>query len=55
MVLYANTNKKLQFMLNKVINFFKYVRLQIMFNIRDKLVYTSNTSRINKLYVDEKD
>ena len=55
MVLHANTNKELQFMLNEVINFFEYVGLQIAYDTRDKSVYTNNTSGIDKLYIDEKD
>src|SRR5271163_3721674 len=55
MVLHANTNNKLQFILNEVIDFFGFVRLQIVYDTRDKSVYTNNTSQIEKLYIDERD
>src|SRR5271163_4971274 len=55
MVLHANTNKELQFILNEVIDFFGFVGLQIAYDIRDKSVYTNNTFEIEKLYIDERD
>src|SRR5271163_5216861 len=55
MVLHANTNKELQFVLNEVINFFGFIELQIAYDTRDKSVYTNNTSEIEKLYIDERD
>src|SRR5271163_2727880 len=44
----------LQLILNEVIDFFGFVRLQIAYNTRDKSMYTNNRFEIEKLYIDER-
>ena len=53
-ILHVNTNKELQFMFNEVMNFFEFVRLQIIFDTKNKSIYTNNTFAVEKLYIDKK-
>ena len=55
MVLNTNTNKELQYMFYEYINYFEFIGLQIFYNDRDKSVYTNNTSKYEKIYIDKKD
>jgi hypothetical protein len=43
MVLHSNSFTDLQKMLNKCVEYFEYVDLEIAINRRNKSVYTSNT------------